>query len=280
MKFSICSWTFGDIPLEKTMEFVAKTGYDGIEIRAAVDDYNWNDIRKHAKNLDLEISGLTGDTGWPNEEQDLANESADNRKKAVAYFERQIEAVKEVGGEYLVVCPSAVGKTAPMGAPGEDWKWSVDSVQKLTRKAEELDITLVIEPLNRYESCLVNTGAQGVSFVEEVNHPKVKMLLDSYHMNIEDPDLESPFLDAGNKLHILHVADSNRQAIGRGHIDFAPFISGIKKAEFDGYVVVEAMAPGPNPFQPNKGANMDMIYTFTKENLAFLQNNFKIAKQL
>jgi D-psicose/D-tagatose/L-ribulose 3-epimerase len=280
MKFSICSWTFGDIPLEKTMEFVAKTGYDGIEIRAAVDDYNWNDIRKHAKNLDLEISGLTGDTGWPNEEQDLANASADNRKKAVAYFERQIEAVKEVGGEYLVVCPSAVGKTAPMGAPGEDWKWSVDSVQKLTRKAEELDITLVIEPLNRYESCLVNTGAQGVSFVEEVNHPKVKMLLDSYHMNIEDPDLESPFLDAGNKLHILHVADSNRQAIGRGHIDFAPFISGIKKAEFDGYVVVEAMAPGPNPFQPNKGANMDMIYTFTKENLAFLQNNFKIAKQL
>lgn len=280
MKFSICSWTFGDLPLEKTMEFVAKTGYDGIEIRAAVDDYNWNDIRKHAKNLDLEISGLTGDTGWPNEEQDLANASADNRKKAVAYFERQIEAVKEVGGEYLVVCPSAVGKTAPMGAPGEDWKWSIDSVQKLTKKAEEMDITLVIEPLNRYESCLVNTGAQGANFVEEINHPKVKMLLDSYHMNIEDPDLESPFLIAGNKLHILHVADSNRRAIGRGHIDFAPFISGIKKADFDGYVVVESMAPGPNPFQPNKGANMDMIYTFTKENLTFLQNNFKFTKQL
>lgn len=280
MKFSICSWTFGDIPLEKTMEFVAKTGYDGIEIRAAVDDYNWNDIRKHAENLNLEISGLTGDTGWPNEEQDLANANADNRKKAVAYFERQIEAVKEVGGEYLVVCPSAVGKTAPMGAPGEDWKWSIDSVQKLTKKAEELDITLVIEPLNRYESCLVNTGAHGVDFVQEINHLKVKMLLDSYHMNIEDPDLESPFLNAGNKLHILHVADSNRRAIGRGHIDFTPFISGIKKVDFDGYVVVEAMAPGPNPFQPNKGANMDMIYTFTKENLTFLQNNFKFTKQL
>ncbi|MGN7233464.1 sugar phosphate isomerase/epimerase family protein [Priestia megaterium] len=280
MKFSICSWTFGDIPLEKTMEFVANTGYDGIEIRAAVDNYNWNDIRKHAENLNLEISGLTGATGWPNEEQDLANASADNRKKAVAYFERQIEAVKEVGGEYLVVCPSAVGKTAPMGTPGEDWKWAIDSVQKLTRKAEEMDITLVIEPLNRYESCIVNTGAQGVDFVDEINHPKVKMLLDSYHMNIEDPDFESPFSNAGNKLHILHVADSNRRAIGRGHIDFTPFISGIKKVDFDGYVVVEATAPGPNPFQPNKGANMDMIYTFTKENLTFLQNNFRFTKQL
>ncbi|MED3816167.1 sugar phosphate isomerase/epimerase, partial [Priestia megaterium] len=105
MKFSICSWTFGDIPLERTMEFVAKTGYDAIEIRAAVDDYKWRDIKQLAKNLNLEISGLTGDTGWPNEEQDLANRSEDNRKKAVSYFERQIEAVKEVGAEYLVVCP-------------------------------------------------------------------------------------------------------------------------------------------------------------------------------
>jgi sugar phosphate isomerase/epimerase len=133
MKFSICSWTFGDIPLEKTMEFVARTGYDAIEIRAAVNEYNWNDIKKHADNLGLGISGLTGDTGWPNEEQDLANMSADNRRKAVAYFERQIEAVKAVGGDYLVVCPSSVGKTAPMGAPGEDWKWAIDSVQKLTK---------------------------------------------------------------------------------------------------------------------------------------------------
>ncbi|MGW9019163.1 sugar phosphate isomerase/epimerase family protein [Priestia megaterium] len=280
MKFSICSWTFGDIPLEKTMEFVARTGYDAIEIRAAVNEYNWNDIKKHAENLGLGISGLTGDTGWPNEEQDLANMSADNRRKAVAYFERQIEAVKAVGGDYLVVCPSAVGKTAPMGASGEDWKWAIDSVRKLTKKAEELDITLVIEPLNRYESCIVNTGADATKFVKEVNHPKVKMLLDSYHMNIEERDLEFPFLDAGDNLHILHVADSNRRGMGRGHIDFRPFISGIQKINFDGYVVVEATAPGPNPFQANKGENMNMIYTFAEESLSFLQNNFKPVKQL
>ncbi|KRD91777.1 hypothetical protein ASE51_14730 [Bacillus sp. Root147] len=280
MKFSICSWTFGDIPLEKTMEFVARTGYDAIEIRAAVNEYNWNDIKKHADNLGLGISGLTGDTGWPNEEQDLANMSADNRRKAVAYFERQIEAVKAVGGDYLVVCPSSVGKTAPMGAPGEDWKWAIDSVQKLTKKAEELDITLVIEPLNRYESCIVNTGDEGVKFVKEVDHPKVKMLLDSYHMNIEERDLEFPFLDAQDKLYILHVADSNRRGMGRGHIDFKPFISGIQKINFDGYVVVEATAPGPNPFQANKEENMNMIYTFAEESLSFLQNNFKPVKQL
>ncbi|MCJ7983169.1 hypothetical protein MUB16_01275 [Priestia sp. OVL9] len=95
MKFSICSWTFGDIPLKKTMEFVAKTGYDGIEIRAAVDDYNWNDIRKHAENLNLEISGLTGDTGWPNEEQDLANANADNRKKQLLTLNVKLKLLRK-----------------------------------------------------------------------------------------------------------------------------------------------------------------------------------------
>ncbi|NGY75890.1 hypothetical protein F6Y05_33455 [Bacillus megaterium] len=94
MKFSICSWTFGDIPLEKTMEFVAKTGYDAIEIRAAVDDYNWRDIKQLAKNLDLEISGLTGDTGWPNEEQDLANRSEDNRKKQSHTLKGKLKLLK------------------------------------------------------------------------------------------------------------------------------------------------------------------------------------------
>ena len=158
MKFSICSWIFGDIPIEKVMQFVSKTGYDAIEIRAAVNDYKWKDLLYLSKELSLEIGGLTGDSGWPNEEQDLANAHSENRQKAIDYFKRQIEAVKEVEGKYLVVCPSAVGKTSPMGLNGEDWKWAIDSVQKLVEKADELDITLVIEPLNRYESCLVNSG--------------------------------------------------------------------------------------------------------------------------
>ncbi|KMY50990.1 sugar phosphate isomerase/epimerase family protein [Peribacillus loiseleuriae] len=272
MKFSICSWIFGSLPIEKVMQFVSQTGYDAIEIRAAVNDYNWKDILQLSKALSLEIGGLTGDTGWPNEEQDLANASPTNRQKAIEYFNRQIEAVKEVEGTYLVVCPSAVGKTAPMGQNGEDWKWAVDSVQKLTEKASELDITLVIEPLNRYESCIVNSGQDGVRFVREVGHPKVRMLLDSYHMNMEDEDMETPFLLAKDHLEILHVADSNRRALGRGHIDFGQFVSGMKKSDFTGYIVVECMAPGVNPFQPDKGQpEMDLIYTYAEESLGYLR---------
>jgi len=272
MKFSICSWTFGNIPIEKTMEFVSKTGYDAIEIRADINNYNWNKISHLAKELSLEIGGLTGDTGWPNEEQDLANSNPNNRKKAIDYFKRQVEAVKEVEGDYLVICPSAVGKIALLGSDGEDWKWAVNSVQQLTTLADELDVKLVIEPLNRYESCLVNTAQQAVDFVKDVDHPKVKMLLDSYHMNIEEKDMESPFLLVQDHLEIIHVADSNRQGLGRGHINFEQFFSGIKKSEFDGYVIVECSAPGSNPFQADKGyPAMDQIYTYATESLEYLK---------
>lgn len=275
IKFSICSWTFGNIPLDKTMEFVAQAGYDAIEIRADVNNYNWTDILRLSKKLSLEIGGLTGDTGWPNEDQDLANANLSNRKKAVDYFKRQVEAVREVEGNYLVICPSAVGKIAPMGSGSEDWKWAVDSVQQLTPLADALDVILVIEPLNRYESCLINTAQQAVDFAKDVGHPKVRMLLDSYHMNIEEQDMESPFMCAKDYLEILHVADSNRQSLGRGHINFEQFFSGSKKAGFDGTIVVECTPPGPNPFQADKGyPAMELMYTYASESLRFLKNYY------
>ncbi|MFJ7680513.1 sugar phosphate isomerase/epimerase family protein [Peribacillus butanolivorans] len=278
MKFSICSWIFGDIPIEKVMQFVSQTGYDAIEIRAAVNDYKWKDLLHLSKELSLEIGGLTGDSGWPNEEQDLANAHSENRQKAIEYFKRQIEAVKEVEGKYLVVCPSAVGKTSPMGLNGEDWKWAIDSVQKLVEKAGELDITLVIEPLNRYESCLVNSGDDALRFVQEVSNPKVKMLLDTYHMNIEEEDMETPFLKTKEHLEIIHVADSNRRALGRGHIDFGQFASGINKSGFNGHIVVECMAPGVDPFQAGKGyPAMNQIYTYAEESLIYLKELTKAS---
>lgn len=275
MKFSICSWTFGNAPIEEVMKFVAKTGYDAIEIRAAVDHYNWNELLQLSKDLSLEIGGLTGDTGWPNEEQDLANRNPLNRSKAVDYFKRQIEAVKQVEGNYIVVCPSAVGKAAPMGNPGEDWKWAMESVHQLTDLASELDVTLVIEPLNRYESCIVNNAEDVLRFVQEANHPKVKTLLDTYHMNIEDQDMETPFEKLKDHLEIIHVADSNRQALGRGHINFEKVVSGIKKSGFNKTIVVECSAPGANPFQADKGPlAMESIYTYAIESLAYLKKSF------
>lgn len=272
MKFSICSWTFGNEPIDKVMRFVAEAGYDAIEIRAAIDEYDWQELSQLAESLHLEIGGLTGDTGWPREETDLANCHPHHRKQAIEHFKRQIEVASEVGATYLVVNPSATGKIVPMGKDGEDVKWAIDSVQQLTEAAERGNVTLVIEPLNRYESCIVNNAQQALQFVQEIGHPNVRTMLNSYHMNIEEQDWESPFLTLKDHLEIVHVADSNRQALGRGHIDFSKFFSGVRQARFDKTIVVECSAPGPHPFQADKGRpSMEAIYTYAIESIPFLK---------
>jgi D-psicose/D-tagatose/L-ribulose 3-epimerase len=216
MRFSICSWTFGNTPLEQVFAFVSSAGYSCIDLTATVDDFDCDRVSRLAREFSLEISGLTCDSGWPAEEHDLANKNLLNRQKAVAYFKRQIQAVRTVGGDYLIVVPSAVGKSSPMGRDTvEDWKWGVESVCNLTETAEENGVTLVIEPLNRYESCIVNTAEDALRFVKEVNHRRVKALLDTYHMNIEESDMHRAFLTLYDWVELVHFALEKAQTLAK-----------------------------------------------------------------
>lgn len=273
MRFSICSWTFGNTPIDKVFGLVSSAGYASIDLTAVVDAYAWSEVARLARGFSLEVSGLTCDSGWPAEDHDLANKNALNRKKAVDYFKRQIECVSVVGGDYLIVVPSAVGKFRSMGGDtSEDWKWAVESVCNLTETAAKNQVTLVIEPLNRYESCIVNTAEDVSRFVTEVNHPKVRALLDTYHMNIEESDIEKAFLTVRECLEVVHFADSNRRGLGRGHIDFRPVVSGMKAIGFDKTIVLECTAPGPDPFRADKGdTTAHTMATYARESLAKLK---------
>jgi len=276
MRFSICSWTFGNTPIEEVFKLVSSSGYKSIDLTAVVDSCDWAEAARLAERSSLEISGLTCDSGWPAEDHDLANKSAANRQKAIDYFKRQIDCVKIVGGDYLIVVPSAVGKFRSMGDnTSEDWKWAVESVCSLTETAANNRVTLVIEPLNRYESCVVNTAEDVSRFVKEVNHPNVRALLDTYHMNIEESDIEKAFLAVQDCLEVVHFADSNRRAIGRGHIDFRPVVSGMKTIGFDKTIVLDCTAQGPDPFKADKGTTTPQTMAeYAKESLAKLKEWF------
>lgn len=276
MRFSVCSWTFGNTPLDKVFELVSSAGYTSVDLTAVVDSCDWTEAARLAERFSLEISGLTCDSGWPAEDHDLANKNALNREKAVDYFKRQIECVKVVGGDYLIVVPSAVGKFRAMGVDTtEDWKWAVESVCNLTETAANNQVTLVIEPLNRYESCIVNTAEDVSRFVKEVDHPNVRALLDTYHMNIEESDIEKAFVTVRDSLEVVHFADSNRRALGRGHIDFRPVVSGMKAIGFERTIVLECTVPGPDPFRADKGdTTAQTMTTYAGESLAKLKEWF------
>ncbi|MCG7336289.1 sugar phosphate isomerase/epimerase [Sporosarcina sp. ACRSM] len=276
MRYSICSWTFGNIPIEKVFDRVSIAGYKHIDMQALVNDYNWKKVKQLAKDYSLEINGLLCDSGWPVEEHDLANANRGNRQQAVDYFKRQIECVKMVEGNYLIVVPSAVGKHSLLGTDkSEDWKWAIESVCNLTETAKENGIILVIEPINRYESCIVNNSDDLLNFVLEVNHPNVKGLLDTYHMNIEESNVKEAFLKLKDWIEVVHFADSNRQGLGRGQIDFEKIVSVMKEIGFNKTVVLECTAPGPNPFSADKGEKtVQIMSTYAEESLLKLQEWF------
>jgi len=145
-------------------------------------------------------------------------------------------------------------------------------VQRIAARAQELGLRLAIEVLNRYESHLLNTSEEAVRFVEEVGARNVGILLDAYHMNIEEADLGSAIRTAGEHLVLFHAADSNRQAVGRGHTDFAGVMRALKDIEYNDVIIVECTASGPDPFTPVKGSGWrDEVAGHVAESISLLR---------
>ena len=101
--------------------------------------------------------------------------------------------------------------------------------------------TLIYEPLNRYETNLLNTLDDTVSFLQKLDTDHVKLLADLFHMNIEETDLAESIRRAGSHIGHIHFVDSNRQAAGFGHTDFGAVATAIQQIGFDGYVSAEAL---------------------------------------
>jgi len=145
-------------------------------------------------------------------------------------------------------------------------------VGRIAARAAELNLRLAMEVLNRYESHLLNTAAQAVDFVTQVGAPNVGVLLDAYHMNIEEADPAAAILDAGQRLFLFHAADSNRQAAGRGHTDFLALTRALRRIGYAGDVIIECTAAGPDPFTPVKGEGwQDEVKQYAAESLRLLK---------
>jgi sugar phosphate isomerase/epimerase len=108
-------------------------------------------------------------------------------------------------------------------------------------RARALESTLLLEPLNRYESNLFNTVAETLAFLDTLRTKNVKLLCDLFHMNLEEADIAAALRRAGPRLGHVHFADSNRRAIGLGHTDIAPIAAALKDIGYAGYVSAEVL---------------------------------------
>ena len=118
--------------------------------------------------------------------------------------------------------------------------------RQLCNYAGPKNVTLVLEPVNRYEIDFINSVEQGAALMKKVDRPNMKLMPDVFHMNIEDVIIGSELEKYINRIGYIHLADSNRRAPGQGHTDFREIFDHLKKAGYDGWVSVEIL-PDPDP---------------------------------
>ena len=265
VRYGVCNWIFGDEDLASTSAFLVEAGFEGVELKGDLGLYRPTDVNEVLADHGLSVLSLTP------EDVDLAHPDSNLRAEALDYYLRLLDFAAAVDAP-VVCCHGAVGRVRALTGYEEEYRHLLACVQLIAARAAELNLYLAMEVLNRYESHLLNTASQAVAFVTTVAASNVGILLDAYHMNIEEADPVSAIQQAGDRLFLFHVADSNRQGAGRGHTDFKALMVALKRVGYEGDVVIECAAVGPDPFTPEKGAGWrDQVRRFAVESLRLLE---------
>lgn len=216
-------------------------GYDGVEI--SLQPHVLEDpsrIRAESARLGLPVLCSTGLT----RETDISDPDPAVRRNGVEYLKRCLAMASSLGSPIL----GGVTYAPWFGFPDDDLharrQRSADSLREVGVTADQLGVVVCVEVLNRFETFMLNTVGQALDFLERVDHPSVRIELDTFHMNVEEPDLAGAIRDAASNLAHFQCAASNRAMPGKGHIDWAEIGSALDDIGYDGWVVVETF---PNP---------------------------------
>jgi D-psicose/D-tagatose/L-ribulose 3-epimerase len=179
--------------------------------------------------------GQSADTDISSEDPDVV---AAGEKKLIT----AVEILAELGAEYFVgVLYSQLAKY-PAPATPRGRANSIEVLRRVADRGATLGIRLGLEVVNRYETNLLNTAAQALAYLDDLDHPNVGVHLDSYHMNIEESDLVGPVLACGDRLSYVHIGESHRGYLGSGTVDFDGLFRGLRLIGYDGPIAFESFS--------------------------------------
>lgn len=251
-KLGCCSWIFGETSLADVAASARRAGLDGVELFGAVDSVDPAEAREILAAEGLEIFSITP------ADADIAHPDPEIRRSAIAYYDRLTDFAAAIG-EPLVSCHGQVGRIRPVATRTEEDELLVDATRQICSFAEKRGLSVVFEILNRYETHQIRTVAEGLAFLDQVRAGNLRLLPDAYHMNIEEADPAAALRAGGKHIGLYHAADSNRCGVGEGHTDFAAQIRALDEIGYEGPIILEVNAPGPDPFTPDKGEGFRQV---------------------
>jgi sugar phosphate isomerase/epimerase len=270
-KYSITLHSFRNIePPEQTLPRLKEHGYDAVEMFGEPDQVDYKNIKEIAASHELIISGITGMWGRASKDgwkRKLLSSDQDMIKHSENYVKKCIKMCQDLGGNEINIClfaDNSLDFDANHGIVSEDQKKSamekaVPLLVSLSRFAADHNVNLLIEPLNRYSTPYCNTAKDATYVAVKINQDNVGILLDTFHMNIEERSFEKTILDSESFLKHTHFADNNREMPGYAHLDFSQIVKTLQKIKYYGYI----------SFEPNLTADYK---SSTLSGLQFIKN--------
>ena len=243
----------------------ARLGYDGVELMvrdpAGLD---WPAVKAtlDANGLGVaqivtgELFGADG-LGLITSDDDLHRRTVD-RLKAIVDLAAYLDTIVNIG--------RSRGRLEWLSPSERTWDVAMSKLREVVVYAAERGVRIAIEPINRYEADFIHSTADGLRMIADLGYDNLGLMLDVYHMNIEDPSIEASLASAGDRLWHVHIADSNRCYPGSGHLPFDSIFATLRKMGYEGYVSAEIL-PQPDPD------------TAAERTIAFLRQQLASAQQ-
>lgn len=218
----------------------AALGFDAVEVfPRSVDDLNAKELKALLRQHKLKLAAMGTGAGWVVHQMRLTEPDAQVRARAREFIASVIDFAGSFGAPAIV--GSMQGRSEGDVSREQAFTWLREALEQLGPRARALGVPLLFEPLNRYETNLVRSVAEGLELLKPLRTKNVKLLVDLFHANIEEVSLAEALRLAGHDLGHVHFADSNRQAVGLGHTDFAPIAEALQQIGFKGYASAEIL---------------------------------------
>jgi sugar phosphate isomerase/epimerase len=226
--------------LDSNVGRIASMGYDGVEL--AVRDpglLDADELIRIVADHGLEMPAIGTGQAWGEERLSYTDPDAAVRAAAIQRTKSHIPLAARTGA--VIIIGLLRGVVRPGTSHRQAMAWIVEALRDCCSAAGGSGVRIALEPINRYETTLVNSAAQGLELLERVGAENLGLLLDTFHMNIEDASLEESIVMCGERVFHFHVADSNRWYPGAGHIDFVSVLKALYQTGYQGYVSGEFM---------------------------------------
>ncbi len=255
-KYSITLSSFKNIePLKTTLERMTMLGFDAVEMYGEPDSVDVGSLMDLFHSYNIAISGITGMWGYASKESSGRKLVTSNKSiffQTQDYIKKCIALCEKLDGNLFNVClfsdDSLVQVDKNHARLSESLKrelmsTTIDPLREISLFAKDRGVDLLIEPLNRYSTPVCTTSADAMYVVKSIAQENVGLLLDTFHMNIEEDSIENSIKNSKGLLKHIHLADNNRKMPGFAHINFREIVKVLRELEFDRYISFEPFVP-------------------------------------